>query len=358
MRGDDLIRLTRRLRRARIRRPQRNIVMSFWESLQTAAGMEGDLHWIALAFLAAALLLAAFLPAERLRIRSALLFFAFFIAGLVAAGAIHFSGATPDHFGYRTLRWAALLFFGVAVVNLVGIVLFEVLLTALRLRPPRILRDLLLAVSYIAIALVLLSRNGFDLTGIVATSAVITAVIGFSLADPLGNMMGGMALQMKHTSEISDWINDDVKEGKVKEIRWRQTSIETRNWDTIVIPNSVLMKTRVSLLGHRQGAARQQRRWVYFNVDYRFAPTTVIQAVEDALRAEPISCVAAEPAPHCIMTDFKDSYATYAARYWIVDLAMTDPTDSVVRTRIYTALRRAGIPPSIPAQSIFLTEDN
>ena len=48
----------------------------------------------------------------------------------------------------------------------------------------------------------------------------------------------------------------------------------------------------------------------------------------------------------------------YAVRYWLTDLAQTDPTDSVVRSRVYFALRRAGIPLSIPAHSLFLTEED
>jgi CRP-like cAMP-binding protein len=68
--------------------------------------------------------------------------------------------------------------------------------------------------------------------------------------------------------------------------------------------------------------------------------------------------VAREPAPHCLITEFKDSYATYAARYWLTDLALTDPTDSVVRCRLYAALRRAEIPLSMPASAIFMTEDD
>jgi len=32
-----------------------------------------------------------------------------------------------------------------------------------------------------------------NLSGIIATSAVVTVVIGFSLQDTLGNIMGGMA---------------------------------------------------------------------------------------------------------------------------------------------------------------------
>ncbi|HYJ46286.1 MAG TPA: cyclic nucleotide-binding domain-containing protein, partial [Pyrinomonadaceae bacterium] len=50
--------------------------------------------------------------------------------------------------------------------------------------------------------------------------------------------------------------------------------------------------------------------------------------------------------------------ASYAVRYWLTDMALTDPTDSVVRSRIYSALRRSDIPLSIPAQSLFLTKDS
>jgi CRP-like cAMP-binding protein len=39
-------------------------------------------------------------------------------------------------------------------------------------------------------------------------------------------------------------------------------------------------------------------------------------------------------------------------------LAQTDPTNSIVRSRVYSALRRAAIPLSIPAQSLFITEDD
>jgi CRP-like cAMP-binding protein len=206
--------------------------------------------------------------------------------------------------------------------------------------------------------LTLLSGAGVNLTGIVATSAVVTAVIGFSLQDTLGNIMGGMALQMERTIGVGDWVRIDQQEGMVKEIRWRQTSIETRNWDTIVIPNSVLMKGQVTLLGRRTGSPRQHRQWVYFNIDFRYAPADVIDVVEKALQADPIPNIAPEPAPHCIVVEFLDSYARYAARYWLTDLALTDPTDSVVRSRIYFALRRAGIPLSIPARSLFITEDD
>ena len=115
------------------------------------------------------------------------------------------------------------------------------------MKPAPILRDTLLGLAYVAAALVLLGRHGVNLTGVVATSAVVTAVIGFSLQDTLGNIMAGVALQMEHSVAIGDWVRVGNEEGIVREIRWRQTSIETRNGDTVVIPNSNLVKSPTSV---------------------------------------------------------------------------------------------------------------
>src|SRR5439155_21473187 len=331
--------------------------MNFWENLKTAADSAGAFHWIALGFILVALILYIYVPAERARIKKAVILFGLSFAGLIAIATILSSGVTPDSIVYRSARWVSLLAESIAIIDLVSVFVFDVALDAIRIGPPRILRDLLLASAYLVIAFILLSRSGFDLTGIVATSAVITAVIGFSLADTLGNIMGGMALQMEHTINVGDWVRIDQSEGRVKEIRWRQTSIETRDWDTVVFPNSFLMKGRVTLLGHRTGAPRQHGQWVYFNLDFRYPPTDVIRIVETALCAEPIENVAQQPAPHCLVVDFKDSYSSYAVRYWLTDIAVPDPTDSLVRSRIYSALRRADIRLSIPARWVLVTEE-
>jgi len=65
---------------------------------------------------------------------------------------------------------------------------------------------------------------------------------------------------------------------------------------------------------------------------------------------------AVDPPPNVVLMDFKESYFSYAARYWLTDLAKDDPTDSLVRCRIYFALQRAGIPLSVPALTAFVEE--
>jgi CRP-like cAMP-binding protein len=92
---------------------------------------------------------------------------------------------------------------------------------------------------------------------------------------------------------------------------------------------------------------------VWFNVDFRYAPTRVCEVVAEALNASGIENVASDPKPNVVCMDFardnRDSFATYAARYWILDLMNDNSTDTRVRARIYTALKRAGIPLAVPA---------
>lgn len=332
--------------------------MSFWQHLQQASHMGVAFFLVTPLFFVVAIILFGLLPRERIRIRSAVLLFVLSVVGILLAATLATYGVDPNRSAYRWTIWASLLLQGVAVVGLVSILIFDIFLAAIRMRPPRIMRDLILALAYIIVAISTLSLIHVDVTGIVATSAVITAVIGLSFQDTLGNMMGGMALQMERSINVGDWIRVDEREGLVKEIRWRHTSIETRNWDTVVIPNSVLMKSQVTVLGRRAGSPRQHRQWIHFNIDFRYSPVDVIDAVQTALRAEPITNIAKTPQPDCIFLDFKESYAHYAVRYWLTDLASDDPTNSIVRTRIYFALRRANIPLSIPAHSLFITEDD
>src|SRR6266550_5318719 len=330
--------------------------MTFWQQVLSAAGPGFPLAVIVFAL--AALILFAIRPAERSRLRAALLLFVISLIGLLALASYSSYGLRADRSLYRWTEWAALFFAGVAFVNVASVFIFTVVLEALRLKPAHIMRELLRAISYVVVGVFVLSIIKVDVTGIVATSAVLTAVIGLSFQDTLVNVMGGMALQTEGAIRVGDWIRVDSQEGVVKEIQWRHTSIETRNWDTIVIPNSLLMKSQVTVLGRRSGQPRQHRQWIYFNVDFRYSPAQVIDTVESALRGEPIANIAPDPAPNCVFMDFKESFGSYAVRYWLTDLAVDDPTNSVVRTRIYFALRRAGIPLSIPAQSIFVTEDD
>jgi len=247
---------------------------------------------------------------------------------------------------------------GIGVVVLLGLIVFDVALARLSVGVPRIVQDVLVGVTCLLVIFSTVARAGINLTQIVATSAVLTAVIGLSLQDTLGNLVGGLALQLDRSIQVGDWVRIGEVTGRVAEIHWRYTALETRNWERVVIPNNVLTKAQVNVLGRRTGQPLQWRRWVYFNVDFRYPPSTVIDLVQNAIRDQPILNVAANPPPNCVLMDLCDSYGRYAVRYMLTDLVPDDPTDSVIRTRIYFALSRAAVPLSIPAQAVFVTQES
>ncbi|HEX4352761.1 MAG TPA: mechanosensitive ion channel family protein, partial [Polyangiales bacterium] len=161
-----------------------------------------------------------------------------------------------------------------------------------------------------------------------------------------------------HTIRVGDWIKVQDMNGRVVEIRWRSTSIETRNWETVIIPNSLLTRSQVTVLGRRTGQPRRLRRPLRFNIDFRFPPARVIDTVLKALRDHAIDHIASDPMPDCVLLELGDSSARYELRYWLNDLSKQTQTDSTVWTRIYYALRRADIPLSMPATAVFVTQDS
>jgi small-conductance mechanosensitive channel/acetolactate synthase small subunit len=238
--------------------------------------------------------------------------------------------------------------------------LFALILPKLGTQPPLIMQDLFFGALMLFICYISASAAGFNLSALIPTSAVLTAVLGLALQDTLGNFISGLTLQMDHSLKVGDWIRIDGVEGQVSEIRWRYLALETRNWETVILPNSLLMKNKVLVLGKRSNQPQQLRRWIYFQVDYRFSPYTVIDAVSKMLERDLgfITGIATEPAPNCIQMGHEMGYAKYAIRYWLTNLAADDPTDHEVRTRLYFALQRAGITLAQPIQTVFLKQHN
>ncbi|HEY0251585.1 MAG TPA: mechanosensitive ion channel family protein, partial [Kofleriaceae bacterium] len=311
--------------------------------------------------LAIALILTAgainrFAPTTKPRLRPITILFVLYVMSLVAWFILDHAGETD---------WARRVLIGTQVlrvltlVSLAGTVIFRLFLRGIGITVPTIASDLLVGIAYIIATVGVFSQYGLDPVGAVATGAAVSAILAFSLQSTLGNIIGGVALQLDGSIHEGDWIQlENGKQGRIRAIRWRHTLLETRDWSTIVVPNALLLQNNITILGYREGAPAPQRMWVYFNVDFRYAPGHVIEVVTNALHAGPIENVAAEPKPNCICMDFakdtRDSMAYYAVRYWLIDLANDDPTSSRVRQRIYSGLKRANIPLAIPAVANFV----
>jgi small-conductance mechanosensitive channel/CRP-like cAMP-binding protein len=305
-----------------------------------------------------AFLVGRWAPQRRRFLRIALTFQALYVA-CTAVGYLLAHGGLAS---WSQGTYAVADFFCHALfINLTGIVVFFLALPATRLTVPDIARDLVVATAYAVSILGLLHRLGFEVWSLLATSAVASLVVGVSIQPTLANVFGGVALQIDGSIHPGDWVRlPDKLEGKVREIRWRHTVLETRNGDTLVVPNAELLKENILVLGRREGERLQHRLWAYFHVELSTAPEQVIEVVNQALANCEIEGVSNKPAPDCILLALTSptlpSAAQYAVRFWLTDLARDDPTNSRVMLRIHTALQRANIPLAVPSQAVTVSK--
>jgi small-conductance mechanosensitive channel/CRP-like cAMP-binding protein len=288
-------------------------------------------------------------PTERSQYLNTLWLFLLGLGGEAAAPlvwALNF----PDAAG--TVHAISRFVASIALIRQFGFFGFRLLLPAVGSHPPRIAEDLAIAGVYVIYGFAQLRGAGLDLSSIVTTSAILTAVVAFAMQDTLGNVLAGVAVQLDNSVRIGDWIRVDTVSGRVRDIRWRSTLIETRNWETVVVPNSMLMKARVEILGQRDGAPLQWRRLLNFMVDPGVPPARVIAIIDDEMRELSIPNVARTPSPSCVLKAFEEGNLCYQLRYFLTDIHEDDMTDSMVRVHLFASLQRAGIRVAEPQRTV------
>lgn len=309
---------------------------------------------VAVAF-ALGLLLLALNPKDRAAVRNTLVVAAILALALLAAVLLQRYGSAR---GATVLLATSVVGIGAVIIRLASSLLFQLLLPRLRLDLPRIVEDLWVTALVVAWLLYWLAGAGLDLKSLLATSAVITAVLAFSMQDTLGNILGGVVLQLDSSLRVGDWVKIDDVSGQVVDVRWRHTAIETRNRETVVIPNGWLVKNRFTVIGSRSDVRTRWRRWVWFNISLDATPSRVLQVLEDSVRDSGVANVLLDPPPSAVLMDVAQGFGRYALRYWMADPRPDDPTDSDVRRNALAALARHDMPLALIQEERLIIKEN
>ena len=270
------------------------------------------------------------------------------------AGLLRFGESLESETLVVALRELAVLVVAIGLIWIAVVFVFEGLLA--KSHVPRLLADVLLALTLVVFALYRMNEVGVNLASIITTSAVLTGVLAFSMQEMLGNLWGGIALQLDNTCRIGDWVRIDGVVGKIIGIRWRCVAVATNDGETVMVPNAVLVKGRVTVLARRGDERIPWRRPVAFFAGYDTAPSRVIALVDDALARAEIPNVAALPAPICTCQSFGDSVVHYVVLYWLADPTLDYVTDSAVRAHVYATLARNGIEIPMPRRVMLTPE--
>jgi small-conductance mechanosensitive channel/CRP-like cAMP-binding protein len=259
----------------------------------------------------------------------------------------------PESGAARTLSVVSLVLL-LSVLGRGGFLLVVDWLWGVRLgRPlPRIIREIAQGLVYAFILLVTLRAIGVEPGSLLTTSALLTAVIGLSLQDTLGNLFAGLSIQAQRPFEVDDWIqidNDARFIGRVIEINWRATKVLTLEQIELVIPNNMLAKTAIRNYTKPTPLAR---RTLEVLGPYEVSPRRMQAALLRALWFVP--GVLEDPAPFVLIPRFADSGIVYQLCFFIDDFARRDRVDTAVRQRIWYVLERERIAIPFPTQVLQL----
>ena len=304
------------------------------KSLSSASGLSIAVS-IALGLMGLTALLMP--PADRRQLRLPL---GFFIAHLVLRGvSFLFESGTPIH---RTVSLIALGTLLVTIGRSTVLLLLDVILgRRLDRALPKIIRDIIQGLVYFLLLLALLREIGLEPGQLLTTSALLTAVIGLSLQDTLGNLVAGLSVQIQRPFNVGDWIQFDADKnnvGRVIEINWRATTLVTLDDVEVVVPNGALAKAALRVYSRPTTTVRRN---LFVQVAYEVPPKRVHEVLLDAIKDTP--GVLKDPPPNVVTNSYLDSGIEYWVRIYVNQFARRDIIEGAVRDRIWYAFQRTGI---------------
>ncbi|WP_372399142.1 mechanosensitive ion channel family protein [Azospirillum sp. HJ39] len=216
-------------------------------------------------------------------------------------------------------------------------------------RIPRLLADLLRFFVYgVAVLAILAFVLEQPVTGLLATSGVAIAVLGFALRNMIADIFAGIALNIEHPYRLGDWLElSPGVAGRVDEINWRATRLISSDGTAIIVPNGIVAGSRFTNYSRPTPAFRAA---VPILLDQEVPVERAKRILLSALLCA--DGVLPTPRPDVIVEGVTPNGVAYLARFWADDGARLSLVRDAVLTAALANLARAGIEPARPKQEI------
>jgi small-conductance mechanosensitive channel len=177
---------------------------------------------------------------------------------------------------------------------------------------------------------------------LLATSTVLTAVLGLAMQDTLKNAFAGLNMSLESSFEQGDWVtfrldSSDQWFGQIVEIGWRTTKIKTLNNNYAVIPNSTF--TAHELINFNKPSALHGR-----TVQIPVRLTADAGGVKSALinSALAIEGVLNDPPPQALPVSIGADRIVYELRFWLEEIPSRERITGQVLEKCWIELKELG----------------
>ncbi|WP_339528246.1 mechanosensitive ion channel family protein [Pseudomonas mucidolens] len=203
----------------------------------------------------------------------------------------------------------------------------------------RLLQDLLGAVIFlIAIIAAMAYVLELPVKGVLATSGAMAIIVGLALQSTLSDVFSGIVLNTTKPYQLDDWIAIDGIEGRVTDIDWRATRLQTSQGSMAVIPNSLAAKAKIinfSRPADMFGLA------VSLQVSPHARPQTVLEALERAMQG--CRSLLAKPAPSVAFKTSASAGVEYEISGFVPAMSLKREARNQLYDLAYRHLQAAGV---------------
>lgn len=212
---------------------------------------------------------------------------------------------------------------------------------------PPIFRVVSLSIVYGAVILLLL--NAFfkvDVLPLLATSTVITAVVGLALQDTLKNVFAGITVSLEKDLRQGDYVivrPNLINElsGQIVEIGWRSTKILTKDNNVLIIPNSSFVQNELINFS-RPDSKHRNTVTIPVPMETNFE-SFVATLKETLIKLDGVSEVS------ITISAIQKKYALYKVCYWIEKVSDKEAVESKVLSTLLAELSQ--ISPSMTSRA-------
>jgi small conductance mechanosensitive channel len=267
-------------------------------------------------------------------------------------------------FIHRVLNWVGDMGLGLLsrllpaiIIAAIGFLLIQLLMKALDKALAKsklekvafsLIKTLAKTLLLLLLGLIVASKLGIDVTGIVALASVATLALSLALQNMLANVIGGFTILYTHPFHSGDYVEIAGQAGTVNEVGISYTKLITPDNKLISIPNSAVVAAQIvnyTALGLRR---------VDINVaaSYDTPAQQVIDTLVAAAAAEEFTLTEPEK-PYAVLMSYGESCVNYTLRFWVKGENYWDGLFTVNK-KIKTAFDAAGVKMSYPHLNVHL----
>jgi len=184
-----------------------------------------------------------------------------------------------------------------------------------------------------------LSAVGIDLTALSVLGGAVGVGIGFGLQKLAANYVSGFVILAERSMRIGDSVKVDGFEGRISDIKARYTVIRSPTGREAIVPNEMLINSRVENLSLADSRVLQGAQvTVAYGTDINVVMQLLTQACEEQ------SKVLKDPLPFVTLTNFGPDGLEFGAHYWVDEhQAGLLTLKSEINIRILQLLQAKGI---------------